>query len=867
MRYPLRILSIEDDPKDAKLIQDLLESEDIACEVTRVDTQAALRASLEPGRIDLILADYTLPSFDGLSALKLAMKACPEVPFIFVSGTLGEEIAIEALKVGATDYVLKTRLSRLAPSVVRALREARGRAERKQADEKLRRSEAYLTEAQRLSQTGSFGCNLSTGEMFWSEETFRIYGYDQSTRPAVERVLQRVHPEDKPLVQEQIEQASRGGKDCHVECRLLLPDDSIKHVRIVAHASKNEPGIIEFIGAVMDVTATKHAEEKLRRSEAYLAEAQILSHTGSFGWNVSSGEIYWSEETYKIFEYDRTAKLTLELVFRRIHPDDRDRVQQTIDRVSGARADFDFEHRLLMPDGSVKYLHVLARALESSSSTLEYLGAVTDVTERKRAEEKIRQSEKELRQVLDLTPEHLSVLAADGSLVYATEVALKYHGLTLDQLKQQPPVAQWRTDEVPLTCFHPDDRERAMRELKDKFLSGCAHETEVRVHRYDGTYRWFHVRRTPLRDEQGRITRWYAAATDIEDRKQAEQRLRDENVALREEIDRASMFEEIVGISPALHAVLSRVSKVAPTDSTVLITGETGTGKELVARAIHRRSHRTSRAFVSVNCAAVPRDLIASELFGHEKGAFTGATQRRLGRFELADGGTIFLDEIGELPAETQIALLRVLQEHEFGRVGGTGSIRTNVRVIAATNRDLEAAIAAGTFRSDLFYRLNVFPIEVPPLREREEDIPVLVDYFIDRYARKAGKSIRGVNKKSLELLQSYPWPGNIRELQNVIERSVIVCDTENFSVDESWLSRQPRATGPKSQLELSQKLASQEKEMIEAALRESGGRVSGPSGAAVNLGIPSSTLYSKIGSLRIDKNRFKSTNPSKNRS
>jgi formate hydrogenlyase transcriptional activator len=867
MRYPLRILSIEDDPKDAKLIQDLLESEDIACEVTRVDTQAALRASLEPGRIDLILADYTLPSFDGLSALKLAMKACPEVPFIFVSGTLGEEIAIEALKVGATDYVLKTRLSRLAPSVVRALREARGRAERKQADEKLRRSEAYLTEAQRLSQTGSFGCNLSTGEMFWSEETFRIYGYDQSTQPAVERVLQRVHPEDKPLVQEQIEQASRGGKDCHVECRLLLPDDSIKHVRIVAHASKNEPGIIEFIGAVMDVTATKHAEEKLRRSEAYLAEAQILSHTGSFGWNVSSGEIYWSEETYKIFEYDRTAKLTLELVFRRIHPDDRDRVQQTIDRVSGARADFDFEHRLLMPDGSVKYLHVLARALESSSSTLEYLGAVTDVTERKRAEEKIRQSEKELRQVLDLTPEHLSVLAADGSLVYATEVALKYHGLTLDQLKQQPPVAQWRTDEVPLTCFHPDDRERAMRELKDKFLSGCAHETEVRVHRYDGTYRWFHVRRTPLRDEQGRITRWYAAATDIEDRKQAEQRLRDENVALREEIDRASMFEEIVGISPALHAVLSRVSKVAPTDSTVLITGETGTGKELVARAIHRRSHRTSRAFVSVNCAAVPRDLIASELFGHEKGAFTGATQRRLGRFELAEGGTIFLDEIGELPAETQIALLRVLQEHEFGRVGGTGSIRTNVRVIAATNRDLEAAIAAGTFRSDLFYRLNVFPIEVPPLREREEDIPVLVDYFIDRYARKAGKSIRGVNKKSLELLQSYPWPGNIRELQNVIERSVIVCDTENFSVDESWLSRQPRATGPKSQLELSQKLASQEKEMIEAALRESGGRVSGPSGAAVNLGIPSSTLYSKIGSLRIDKNRFKSTNPSKNRS
>jgi len=404
-----------------------------------------------------------------------------------------------------------------------------------------------------------------------------------------------------------------------------------------------------------------------------------------------------------------------------------------------------------------------------------------------------------------------------------------------------------------------------MRELKDKFLSGCAHETEVRLLRYDGTYRWFLIRRNPLRDEQGRITRWYAAATDIEDRKQAEQRLQDENVALREEVDRASMFEEIVGISPALHAVLSRVSKVAPTDSTVLITGETGTGKELIARAVHKRSQRSSRAFVSVNCAAIPRDLIASELFGHEKGAFTGATQRRLGRFELAEGGTIFLDEVGELPAETQIALLRVLQEHEFGRVGGTGSIRTNVRVIAATNRDLEAAIAAGTFRSDLFYRLNVFPIEVPSLRERKEDIPVLVEYFIDRYASKAGKSIRGVNKKSLELLQSYPWPGNVRELQNVIERSVIVCDTENFSVDESWLSRQPVAGEPKGQVELARKPAAKEKEIIEAALRESGGRVYGPSGAASKLGIPRSTLESKIRSLKINKSRFKAIDSSKN--
>ncbi len=349
-----------------------------------------------------------------------------------------------------------------------------------------------------------------------------------------------------------------------------------------------------------------------------------------------------------------------------------------------------------------------------------------------------------------------------------------------------------------------------------------------------------------------------SVAVVIADPKQSEERLKHESVALPEEIDKGSMCDEIVGSSGALQKVLSLVSKVAPTDATVLVTGETGTGKELVARAIHRRSHRSSRAFVCVNCAAVPRDLIASELFGHEKGSFTGALQRRLGRFELAEGGTIFLDEVGELPFETQIALLRVLQEREFERVGGTRSIQTNVRVVAATNRDLRTAIAAGTFRSDLFYRLNVFPIEMPPLRERREDIPVLVEYFIDRCARNAGKDIRGIDKKSSDLLQSYPWPGNIRELQNVIERSVIMCETENFSVDETWLPQQPVASEAKSQSSFSQKLASQEKAMIESALRESEGRVFGPSGAAAKLGISRSTLESKIRSLRINKNRSK---------
>jgi len=460
-----------------------------------------------------------------------------------------------------------------------------------------------------------------------------------------------------------------------------------------------------------------------------------------------------------------------------------------------------------------------------------------------------REQEIELRQILDLVPQLIAVYGPNRERLYANRVFLDYVGFSLEE---------WRHSLGRGRYLHPDDIEQIGGFFDHAIARGSAGELELRLRKRDGTYRCFLARFNPLRDEQGQITRWYVAATDIEDRKQAEDSLRRENVALREEIDKASMFEEIVGASPVLQAVLSRISKVAPSDSTVLITGETGTGKELVARAIHRRSNRASRAFVSVNCAAIPRDLIASELFGHEKGAFTGATQQRLGRFELASGGTIFLDEVGELPAETQIALLRVLQEHEFERVGGTRRIHADVRVIAATNRDLQAAMSAGSFRSDLFYRLHVFPIEIPPLRQRTEDIPLLVEYFIDRYARKAGKHFRSIEKCTLQVLQSYRWPGNIRELQNVIERSVIVCETGTFSVDESWLSRQPRDTRLENQLYLSQKVAAQEKELIEAALRQCKGRLSGPSGAAVKLGIARSTLESKIRSLNINKNRFK---------
>jgi len=727
-------------------------------------------------------------------------------------------------------------------------------------EQKLHQSEAYLSEAQRLSHTGSFGWRPSTGEITWSEETFRIFRYDRAAKPTVELLLQRVHPEDAAFVQQTIGRAAQDGKDFDFEHRLLMPDGCVKHLRVVGRPSGEESGRLEFVGAVTDITERKRAEAELRMSEGYLAEAQRMTRSGSWAWNVRTGAIFWSQEIFRIYECDpETTKPGWSFILERVHPEDRSGVERRAKRESTRKdmVDSEGDFRIAFPDGRIKHLHSIAHpVMNASGEIIEVVGTIMDVTERVRAEEKIRQSERELRQLIDLTPLHIAELGPDGTPLYNNKAALDYHGLTLEE---------WKAAALD-RLLHPQDAERVAREVPGKFQSGSPYEIEARFRRKDGQYRWFVFRFNPIRDEQGRLIRWYAAATDIEDRKRAEQQLQNENVALREEIDRASMFEEIVGSSPALHSVLSLLSKVAPTDSTVLITGETGTGKELVARAVHKRSQRSARAFVSVNCAAIPRDLIASELFGHEKGAFTGATQRRLGRFELAEGGTIFLDEVGELPAETQVALLRVLQEHEFQRVGGTAPIRTNVRVIAATNRDLQAAIAAGTFRSDLFYRLNVFPIDVPPLRERHEDIPMLVEYFIDRYARKAGKSIRGVTRKSLELFQSYPWPGNIRELQNVIERFVIVCDTENFSVDESWLSRQPPGCDPKSQLELSQKLAAQEKEMIEGALRECGGRVSGPSGAAAKLGIPGSTLDSKIKSLKINKSRFKTTNPSEDR-
>jgi formate hydrogenlyase transcriptional activator len=463
------------------------------------------------------------------------------------------------------------------------------------------------------------------------------------------------------------------------------------------------------------------------------------------------------------------------------------------------------------------------------------------------ASNQVRKSEAQLRTIIDAVPQLIAVLGSDGKNQYANQALLKYTGLTLEDVT---------ADHFRSRVFHPEDEERQGNEPRNPLAQLTGFENEQRIRGRDGQYRWFLMQYNPLKDEQGEILQWYATGTDIEDRKRAEERIRDENFALREEIDHSLMFEEIVGSCKPLRRVLLQVSKVAATDSTVLISGETGTGKELIARAIHKRSNRSTRAFIRVNCAAIPPSLIASELFGHERGAFTGALQQRIGRFEAADGGTLFLDEVGDLPTETQIALLRVLQEREFERVGSSQPISLNVRVLAATNRDLKVAVDAGTFRKDLFYRFNVFPIQVPSLRERVDDIPLLVEYLIDRYSKKAGKKFGDITKKTLELFQAYDWPGNIRELQNVIERAVVLCDGETFSVDETWLKRESPPES-RSAVPFAAARFEREREMIEAALAQSRGRIAGLSGAAKRLGIPRQTLDSKILSLGINKHQF----------
>jgi formate hydrogenlyase transcriptional activator len=613
--------------------------------------------------------------------------------------------------------------------------------------------------------------------------------------------------------------------------------------------------------------------ETLQSSEAYLEEAQRLTHTGSWVWRVVGREaLHLSDEWYRIYGFDLDkGPPAWEERLERVHPEDRDRWRATIELAIREKSEYDVQFRILLPDGTVRYIHTVGHpVLNASGELTQFVGSSTDITDRKSAEQTLRRSEGYLAEAQRLTN--------SGSWAWNVRTRALFWSQEHFRIFEYDPEKTTPTWAHILDRVHPEDRagveQRAEIESTRKDTEDSA--GDYRIVLTGGRIKHLHSIAHPVLNELGEITEVVGTTMDVSEQREAraaletafeqirelKDQLYKENIALREEVDKVSMFEEIVGSSEPLRRVLLQVAKVAATDSTVLILGETGTGKEMIARAIHRRSKRANRAFIRVNCAAIPPTLIASELFGHEKGAFTGASQRRLGRFELADGGTLFLDEIGELPAETQSTLLRVLQEREFERVGGTQSVTVDTRILSATNRNLNVAVEAGTFRQDLFYRLNVFPIHLPSLRERADDIPLLVEYLIERYAKKAGKKFRNINKRTLRLFQDYNWPGNIRELQNVVERAVVLSDSETFSVDETWLKRElPPETSRLNAISrgIGRLDETKEKELIEAALAQTAGRVSGPSGAAALLGVPRQTLESKIANLGINKHRFKS--------
>ena len=608
-------------------------------------------------------------------------------------------------------------------------------------------------------------------------------------------VFDAVHPEDRPQTMAAWRHSLETGDPYDLEHRLCDADGTYRWFHARGLPARDAEGrIIRWNLLLTDIEDRKQAEEKLRRSETDLMEARRLAV-----------ELQHERDGLRLL-LDLNNRVASDLDLREVF----EAISSELRRIF--KCDF---VGLARPDGTGKQMrqHMIdfpeSKGLMKEGALYPIEGSLSGAAYR------------------TAKPLVLNSLA-EGNSIWSSDPAF-YRRITEEGPFQSGCFLPLVNGNRVLGVLQLTSRnERSFAEHDVEFLSQIANQIAISL-------------KNALQYEQLNKTK---------------DRLHDENMVLREQIDGACMFEEIVGSSPPLQRVLTSVVKVGHTDSTVLILGETGTGKELIARATHKCSKRSGHAFISVNCASIPSSLIASELFGHEKGAFTGALQQRQGRFELADSGTIFLDEIGELTAETQVALLRVLQERQFERVGGNRVISTDVRIIAATNRDLPAAVAAGTFRADLFYRLNVFPIEVPPLRERKEDIPLLVEHLVKRFAEKMGKQIRKIDQKTLELCQSYGWPGNIRELQNIVERSVILLTGDTFWIDEAWFSNQPPTLHGLTN-SLTETLENQEKKIIEAALAESNGKVAGTTGAAAKLGIPRSTLDRKILQLNINKHSF----------
>src|ERR1700722_9540384 len=677
-----------------------------------------------------------------------------------------------------------------------------------------------------------------------------------------------IHPDDLPRILETFRQALNSVKPFEVEGRFRRFDGEFRWFLFRGSPLRDRSGkVAKWYGTNTDLEERKRAEDAVRKSEerwrsVFENSAIGVALTDLNGRFLATNHVYQTMMGYK--EEELRALCFLDVT----HEDYREANWALItELLEGKRRQFQFEKKYRRKDGSLIWVSNNVSLVPGTDRVPRFIMALSeDITERKRAEDALRASEASL-----LESQRLTRTCSWRHEVLSDKVTVSPEGLLMYGIEPEDDAS---SVDFYFRRIHPKDRPEVEQAYAAALNRKTGFEADFRIVLPDGTIKNTRSIGHPILDERGDVVEFVGASIDVtehhraradlekafEEIKRLKDQLHDENVVLREQIDQAFLFEEIVGTSPALQGVLSRLVKVAPTDSSVLVSGETGTGKELVARAIHKRSRRSQRAFVSVNCAALAPSLISSELFGHEKGAFTGAMQRRVGRFELANGGTIFLDEIGEVPPDTQVALLRVLQEREFERVGGTQPVKIDVRVIAATNRDLEAAVADGTFRADLYYRLNVFPIQVPPLRERQDDVLMLLEFFVHRFSQKMGKHFKKIDKRTVELFRSYPWPGNIRELQNVVERSVIVSSDGVFCVDAAWLSRDSRRVSLPQQPEPADadEDASRERQIIEGALAGSRGRVSGPNGAAARLRVSPSTLENRIKKLRIRKSRFK---------
>ena len=728
-------------------------------------------------------------------------------------------------------------------------------------DHEQRTSEVFLEEGQKLSHTGSWVWNLINGEIKWSREHFLILGADpDKDKPCTPLFWSRVHPDDREPLEKLVNEAVREKKEFEHEFRFVLPDGALRYVSGIGRPVIDDAGnLTSFIGTTMDITQRKRTEEELRKQKAHFEKLFELAPEAIVLRDIDNRVLRVNREFSNLYGFapeEALGRSIRDLIVPADQWSASEKLREALQR--GERVNAELTHK--RKDGSRLTVSFVAAPVQVEGNTPEIYSIYRDITAPKRAEEALRRSEAYLAEGQRLSHTGSWARCVTSGDVYFSQESYRIFGF-------EP--GSKVTLETIIGRIHPDDRPYAHETIQKSIVDSSDFELNYRIILDDGSIRHLHVLGHPVRKPDGSVAEFLGTHVDVTEQRLSRKALEDafaeintlkeqllqENVALRQEIDETSMFDEIVGKSAALQKVLKEIETVGPTDSTVLILGETGTGKELIARAIHNLSSRNGNAFVKVNCAAIPTGLLESELFGHERGAFTGAIAQRIGRFELAHHGTVFLDEIGEIPLELQPKLLRVLQEREFERLGSSRTLKTDARLIAATNRELSDLVAEHKFRSDLFYRLNVFPIRVPALRERPEDVPLLVRHFAEIFSRRMGKPIQSIPTDTMSALVSYDWPGNVRELQNVIERAVIlsshgvlrVSPAELRATSSVWPANGDSSPAPVRSTRTRTVVPPLTREQIEQALRDSGGRVGGVDGAAARLGLKRTTFIAQM--------------------